>query len=201
MFDVNRDEAMRTLERIRDHGGRANFIEVDVSNEDEVGAGLETAASEAGPIHGLVNNAGVFRSVRIVEATADDWDYHFDVNARGTFFCSKHVARQMIENGVDGAIVNIASAAVERPLKSNGAYAASKGAIAAFTRVLAKEPPDTVFVAGVVPPDRQIDGHRSRPKWGRGEIKPGALSMLRARNTANRTTDVSERYREFPPGV
>lgn len=139
VFDVKREAAMETTDLVRGHGERANFVEVDVSSEEAVDTGIETAASELGPIHGLVNNAGVCQSIPIVETTVDDWDHHFDINTRGTFFCAKHGARHMIDEDLEGAIINIASAAVERPLRGNGAYAASKGAIAAFTRVLAKE--------------------------------------------------------------
>lgn len=75
----------------------------------------------------------------ILSTTEREWDRHFDVNAKGQFICSKAVADRMIEDGVAGSIVNVASVALFRPGTEQGAYSASKGAVASFTRALAME--------------------------------------------------------------
>lgn len=139
IFDVQADEAQETVTRIQETGSTASAVSVDVSDESAVEDGVATAIDRHGPIHGLVNNAGVQRSVPILEATEEDWDFHHDVNGKGTLFCAKTVARHMIDEGIEGSIVNIASTASERPFPGQGTYAASKAGIVALGVVMAKE--------------------------------------------------------------
>lgn len=152
IFDVNADDAEMTAKRVREEGAEASVQEVDVTDADEIEAAIEAAVADRGPIHGLVNNAGVQTAVPILETTATDWDRHFDVNAKGVFLCSKAVARQMIADDVEGSIVNIASVGAVRPFEGQGAYAASKAAVKTFTVVLAKELADHGITANSVNP-------------------------------------------------
>lgn len=139
IFDTDINGAQETAERIREIGNEAYAVKVDVSDHDAVETGIETAIDRLGPIHGLVNNAGVQNAIPIFETTEEKWDFHLDVNAKGTFFCSKSVAGHMVEEGIEGAIVNVASTAAERAFPGQGAYATSKAGVVAFTQVLAKE--------------------------------------------------------------
>jgi len=139
IFDVKRDEAESTADRIREQGVRAAVVDVDVSDEADVISGIEAAVDDLGAVHGLVNNAGVQDAIPLLETTENEWDKHAKINAKGSFFCAKHVAQHMIDEQVEGAIVNIASTAAERPFTGQGAYAASKAAVVAMTIVLAKE--------------------------------------------------------------
>jgi len=139
VFDVNTEGAHRTAELVRGEGTDASVRDVDVTDADAIDAAVAAAVEEFGPIHGLVNNAGVQSAVPILETTEADWDRHFDVNAKGVFRCSKAVAQQMIDDGVEGSIVNVASVGAVRPFAGQGAYAASKAAVKTFTVVLAKE--------------------------------------------------------------
>lgn len=139
VFDTDPEGAAETADLVRNAGGDAAAVEVDVTDLEAIERGLETAVAELGPVHGLVNNAGVQRSVPILETTPADWDFHVDVNARGEFFCAQRLAEHMVEEGIAGAIVNVASTAAERPLEGQGAYAASKAAITGFTTVMAQE--------------------------------------------------------------
>lgn len=139
IFDLRTDAAAETAAAVREAGGEASVHEVDVTDEESVEAAVAAAEDELGPIHGLVNNAGVQQSIPLLETTEDEWDRHFDVNAKGTFFVSKRVAERMIETDVAGAVVNVASVGAERPFEGQGAYGASKAAVLAFTTVLAKE--------------------------------------------------------------
>lgn len=139
IFDVDTDSADRTVEQVEDAGQEAVVVELDVSDPSGHDAAVDRAVSELGPVHGLVNNAGVQDVVPILEATPDDWHYHMDVNAKGPFFLSKHVASHMIEEGTDGGIVTIASSAEDVTYEGQGAYRASKRAVKGFSTVLAKE--------------------------------------------------------------
>jgi len=95
--------------------------------------------TEFGRLDILVNNAGVHRGHLIVDFPVEDWDAVFAVNMRGTFLCSQAAARQMIEQGEGGCIINMSSASGKKPDPQGAAYCASKSAVIGFTRVLALE--------------------------------------------------------------
>lgn len=139
VFDVDTDAADETANLVRDEGGDAAVVRVDVSDESSVRDGVADAVDGLGPVHGLVNSAGVQDVLPVLETTVEDWNRHLAVNATGTFLCSQAAAEHMIDAGVEGAIVNIASTAATNPAPGQGAYGASKGAVAAFTVVLARE--------------------------------------------------------------
>lgn len=139
VFDVDAEGAAETANLIRNQGSRAETCEVDVTEMDVIESGIEAATDALGPIDGFVNNAGIQDVLPILETSGEQWDRYMAVNAKGTFLCSKAVAHHMIEENVKGSIVNVASAAAVDPSPGQGAYGASKGAVAAFTIVLAKE--------------------------------------------------------------
>lgn len=139
VFDVNTDGAAETKAGVEAHGSRAQVVSVDVSDSDDVADGVREAIDGFGPIHGLVNNAGIQRSIPILELTEAAWDAHMEVNAKGVFLCSREVGAHMVEAGIEGAIVNIASTGAERPFPGQGVYATTKAGVVGFTIVLAKE--------------------------------------------------------------
>lgn len=139
VFDVNMDVAAETKELVEERDGHAEVFEVDVSHEDDVQDGVASAINTFGPIHGLVNNAGIQRSIPILELTEEQWDAHMSVNAKGVFFCCREVGAHMVEEGIKGSIVTIASTGAERPFPGQGVYAGTKAAVIALTIVLAKE--------------------------------------------------------------
>lgn len=152
IFDRDLDSARETARMVHDRSSEANTVEVDVSKADSVEAGVTKAVGEFGPIDGLVNNAGVQNAIPILETTEEDWDFHLDVNAKGTFLCSKAIAQHMLDENIEGAIVNIASTAAERAFPGQGAYATSKAGVVAFTRVLAKELGDHRITVNAINP-------------------------------------------------
>lgn len=142
IFDVDTESASETVEQIEAAGQDAAVVELDVSDPHTHEEALEEAIGELGPVHGLVNNAGVQNVVPILEATPEDWDYHMSVNAKGPFFLSKQVSTHMIDEGIEGGIVTIASSAEDVTYEGQGAYRASKRAVKGFSTVLAKEVAD-----------------------------------------------------------
>jgi NAD(P)-dependent dehydrogenase (short-subunit alcohol dehydrogenase family) len=139
VFDVKPEEAAETKDLIEADGGRAQVIDVDVSDGDDVAHGVERAIDGFGPIHGLVNNAGIQRSIPILELTEEEWDAHMSVNAKGVFFCCREVGAHMVDAGIEGIIVTSASTGAERPFPGQGVYATTKAGVVGFTIVLAKE--------------------------------------------------------------
>jgi len=139
IFDVNTETAAETKERVEERGGSAQVIEVNVSDGDDVADSIDRAIDRFGPVHGLVNNAGIQRSIPILELSEGEWNDHMQVNAKGVFFCCREVGAHMVEEGIEGSIVNIASTGAERPFPGQGVYATSKAGVVGFTIVLAKE--------------------------------------------------------------
>lgn len=87
----------------------------------------------------LVNNAGVIRDKLFVQLEADDWNTVVNTNLNGVFAFCKAVSKQMVFKQRSGRIINVSSIAADHVNKGQSNYAASKGAVNSFTRVLAAE--------------------------------------------------------------
>lgn len=124
-------------EEVKKNGGTAIFVETDVSNERSVQEMVYKAAERFGKIDILVNNAGVHHSATVSEETEDGWESIIDVNLKGCFLCSKHVVQHMLEEDVEGDIVNIGSIAGLVGYAGSAAYCASKGGVVELTREMA----------------------------------------------------------------
>ncbi|GGC85471.1 short-chain dehydrogenase [Chelatococcus reniformis] len=110
----------------------------DVTDESAAQQAVAMATQRFGRLDILVNNAGIIINKLVVDMTLDDWDRIFAVNIRGVFLHSREAMRAMMPAG-NGAIVNVGSYACFQTFPSIAAYAASKGALAQFTRTLAVE--------------------------------------------------------------
>ena len=117
---------------------RAIAVKVDVSNEDDVKNMVEITKKTFGNIDVLVNCAGVSDTRLLIDSTQQDYDFVFDTNMRGTYNTCKLVGREMLSNQ-SGKIINISSIWGLRGGSCESVYSASKGAIIAFTKALAKE--------------------------------------------------------------
>ncbi|GAB1645445.1 2,3-dihydro-2,3-dihydroxybenzoate dehydrogenase [Krasilnikovia sp. MM14-A1259] len=111
---------------------------VDVRSTTEVDTAVERVEQTLGPIHYLVNAAGVLRAGPAASFTDDDWDLTFAVNTTGVFHVSRAVSARMIPRR-SGAIVTVASNSARTPRWHMAAYAASKAAATAFTKNLGLE--------------------------------------------------------------
>ena len=132
------DEEGRKLEaEINEMGGEAQYLHLDVTNEDDWEAAVREAVAAYGQLDILVNNAGVSLRHPDMDVPTEDWDLMMDVNAKGVFLGTKYAIPAMKSAG-GGSIVNISSIAgiLGRPLASP-AYAASKGAVRVFTKATA----------------------------------------------------------------
>jgi NAD(P)-dependent dehydrogenase (short-subunit alcohol dehydrogenase family) len=122
-------------------GGQAISARVDVCDAKAVAALVERTVTELGPIDILVNNAGIFTALSLkpfTEIGTEEWDRVMAVNVRGSFECAKAVAPGMRARGY-GKIINIASGTVFKGAPMMAHYVASKGAVIALTRSLARE--------------------------------------------------------------
>jgi NAD(P)-dependent dehydrogenase (short-subunit alcohol dehydrogenase family) len=169
---------------VRALGRQAITVQGDVAREDEVLA-MFRRVDEAGPLGGLVNNAGIVDvAQRLDEMSAARLRRMFDVNVIGSMLCAREAVRRLStrHGGRGGAIVNLSSAAAR--LGSPGQYldyAASKGAIDVFTLGLAREvAAEGVRVNAVRPGiiDTEIHASGGQPDRVR-ELAPG-VPMQRA---------------------
>lgn len=136
---------------------RAIAVKVDVSNEDDVKNMVEITKKTFGNIDVLVNCAGVSDTRLLIDSTKEDYDFVFDINMRGTYNTCKLVGREMLSNQ-SGKIINISSIWGLRGGSCESVYSASKGAIIAFTKALAKElGPNGINVNAVAPGFIQTD--------------------------------------------
>lgn len=127
------------------------LMRADVSDEAQVRAMFKELFSIYENLDVLVNNAGTSLVKIIQETTPADWNRVFDVNVKGMYLCSREVTDRMIFAG-GGAIINVASIWGEVGASCEVAYSATKGAVIAFTKALAKElAPSNVRVNCVSP--------------------------------------------------
>src|SRR5437868_6976637 len=103
--EINADSGRETATRIVRGGGKAEFIQTDVSNEESIIAAVGKTVSAFGKLNVLVNNAAAF-VIKDVTATAGEWEVMLQTNILGTAFCVKHAAPDMT-NVVGGDIVDL----------------------------------------------------------------------------------------------
>ena len=130
------------VDEIQNLGRRAIPIIADVSNSQQVEAMVAATTERLGPIDILVNNAGSAAGpdrVPVVELEENAWDTVQRVNVKGTFLCSRAVARRMLADGRSGKIIVISSGAGKQGIPRYAAYCASKFALIGFTQSLALE--------------------------------------------------------------
>lgn len=142
----------------------------DVSEEETARWVVALAIERFGALDILVNNAGRTMNKPALDTTVDDWDGIMTTNARGNFLHSREALRAMVGRG-GGAIVSVASIVSVVGMRETAAYAASKGAIAQLTKVLAVEYGDRgVRVNAVAPGVVETDILEGIVKDSRAEL-------------------------------
>ena len=133
LADVTDQEGTAVAAEIAEMGGDALYVHLDVTNEEEWDAAVQSAVASFGKLDILVNNAGIWRRGHVLETSSDQWDDIMDVNAKGVFLGTKAAIPEMRKAG-GGSIVNISSTAGLVGSKTSAAYSASKGAVRIFTK-------------------------------------------------------------------
>ena len=136
----NLEKAEAVAEEIRALGRKAIAVKMDVSDAQEVNAGVSRVADKLGPISVLVNNAafGIVRAVTIIKMDKSDWDRDVGVNLTGAFNTIKAVMPYMVENQW-GRIVNVSSVTGTLGGFGQCSYAATKAGIIGLTKTVALE--------------------------------------------------------------
>lgn len=135
-FAGNGGRAQEVVDAVTAAGGQATAVRADVADEAEVAALFDTAEQAHGGVDVVVNTAGIMLLSPLADLSLDDFDRMHRTNVRGTFVVSQQAARRLRPGG---ALVNFSSSVVELALPTYSAYAATKGAVDAMTRILAEE--------------------------------------------------------------
>lgn len=192
--DFNADTGQETVQRIQDTGGQATFVQVDVSNSEQVQQLVQTTLDTYGGIDILFNNAATLLFGTVVDTSETDWNRLMSVNLNGTFLCSKAVIPHMIERG-GGCIINASSSTGAHDGNTNAAaYVTSKGAVTLLTRcmaidhaqdnirvnALAPGPTDTPMLRQALPPEERAAFAATFPakRLGRPEELAAATLFL-----------------------
>jgi NAD(P)-dependent dehydrogenase (short-subunit alcohol dehydrogenase family) len=137
------DKGEKNAQRIRDAGGEAIFVPLDVADETSVQAAVAATVEAYGPITTLINNAAPTALVNVsfkpvTELSTQEWDDIVRGTVTSMFWTSKYAIPHMLEAG-GGSIVNVSSGAAVFGVPGLSAYSAAKGAVNSLTRVLAVE--------------------------------------------------------------
>lgn len=151
VLDINASAAQRVTEDLRAEGVTALAVPADVTNRPAVEDAFAKVRSELGPVGILVTSAGMVGFAPFTEITLDDWARIIDVNLTGTFHCAQVAVPDMVA-AKWGRIVMISSSSAQRGSPSMAHYAASKGAVIALTKSLAREYAPLGITVNNIPP-------------------------------------------------
>jgi 3-oxoacyl-[acyl-carrier protein] reductase len=136
--DVNQVGAQKAADSIKEKGGAAHAVRLDVSSADEVQKVFNSIAKIHKPLDILVNNAGITRDGLMIRMKESDWDLVLSINLKGSFLCSQQAIKQMMKQK-KGTIVNIASIVGVMGNFGQANYSASKAGIIGLTKTTARE--------------------------------------------------------------
>ena len=137
MLDLKEADCAVTVEAITSAGGRAIAVGADVSQADQVAAGVEQIAAELGPPAVLVNNAGVLRDNLLFKMSDNDWDTVMGVHLRGAFLMTRAAQKYMVDQRFGRIISLSSSSALGNRGQAN--YSTAKAGLQGFTKTLAIE--------------------------------------------------------------
>jgi NAD(P)-dependent dehydrogenase (short-subunit alcohol dehydrogenase family) len=149
---------------IGESGVQSLPVRVDVTDAESVQAMVTQANDLFGRLDILVNNAGAaIGPSPVLQMAEEAWRRTLEINATGTFLCSKFALPLMIEGGRGGRVINMSSLAAERPKPYVSAYAASKAAVVALTQSMAQEVAEFGITVNAVLPG---DVDTALKQWG-----------------------------------
>jgi len=188
ILDLNRAGAESVAAEIAALGRKSMACQTDVANRSQVQAAIDRVRKELGPVHILINDAGIGKFVMLAEMSEENWDEMIAVHLKGTFNCTKAVVQDMLDVKW-GRIVNISSTAGLGGAAGLVHYSAAKAGIIGFTKGLAAElgpmgitvnaiAPglvDTPILLrdGVLSERKKIQGHDREPRSGATQWRAG----------------------------
>ena len=181
--DVDGDNAQQCAAAITARGGQALGVTCDVTDERQVEAMVAQAREAFGAADVLVNNAGILGGQSVLDMPLERWQRQLAVNLTGTFLCTKHAARLMVERGTRGSIIVIVSTAGHQGQAGNIGYCTSKSGLLNFTRAAAMDlVRHGIRVNSLTPTATDVEeGDARAVAWGRLRPERGrrALDFVR----------------------
>ncbi|HEX9822494.1 MAG TPA: 3-oxoacyl-ACP reductase family protein [Methylomirabilota bacterium] len=162
-YNTSAGPAAEVVTALEKQGRRALAVQADVAREDQVRALIGRVLDRFGRLDVLVNNAGIMTRGPFLDVPATAYAAMWDVNVAGTLLCTQYALRPMVEARY-GRIVNLSSQLARASVGGGGfaPYAATKGAVEAFTRALAHEfGPHGVTVNAIAPGGIDTDMSRA----------------------------------------
>lgn len=170
------------VSELRASGARAVAARADLADPPQIAVPFDAVEAAFGGLDLLVNNAAIFPRHEPLEASPEDWDRVFALNARAAFLCCQEAAKRM----ESGAIVNILDTGASQAWPAYVPYVASKAALASVTRGLAAALAPRIRVNGVAP------GPVLLPEGADGEAERLAAARRTAVGRVGRPQDVAE---------
>jgi NAD(P)-dependent dehydrogenase (short-subunit alcohol dehydrogenase family) len=162
-------------------GGEALAVVCDITDEAQVQDMVRRVRDAYGGVDVLVNNAGILGGMSVLEMPLERWHRQLAVNLTGTFLCTKHVARLMVEQGRGGSIIVVVSTAGHQGQPGNIGYSTSKGGLLNFTRAAAMDLARYGIRVNSLTPTATdpAEGIERAAAWGRGrpQRRPGGGAL------------------------
>lgn len=151
--DFNEEKGQEVVEAIKADGGEAHYVKVDVSDEEQVKNMVKETVDKYGQLDIAINNAAITPDDKsVAEMDMDYYDKLMSVDLRGVALCLKYEIQQMLEDGVEGSIVNTSSVSGIRPQPQNPAYVTAKHGVIGLTKQAAMDySPKGIRINSVAP--------------------------------------------------
>lgn len=180
-YATHQEAADRVVAQITSQGGKALALQGDLAKAAEVRRLFEQTQAAFGALDVLVNNAGVFRFEPLEAVTEEEFHREFNLNVLGTILAIQEAVKYFSSRG--GSVINVSSMASYNPTPNAVVYAATKGAVDAITRTLARElGPRKIRVNTLTPGGVPTDGLQELGFVAGGDLE----KMLVARTTLGR---------------
>jgi NAD(P)-dependent dehydrogenase (short-subunit alcohol dehydrogenase family) len=167
-----REGGIPTAELLRAEGREVEFIQMDVSSEEDVARAVERAVERFGRLDVLVNNAAIGVGKSLTDTSLAEWDRALAVNLTGVFLMARAAVRQMLKQDVRhearGRIVNISSQHGMIACPEDIAYGTSKSGVVYMTRQIAADYAKDYIICNAVAPGKIVTGKPGRaaePRW------------------------------------
>lgn len=169
LVDLDARAVEAAADDLRSVGGKVEWLALDVAHEDAAAVIVGKAVAAFGGLDVLVNNAGIYPQIPMLDMPVEILDRVLAVNLRSLVLISREAARQMVEQGTGGTILNIASIDALHPsMVGLAAYDTSKGGVVMFTKSLALElAPHGIRVNAIAPGGISTEGTK-KPLQGSG---------------------------------
>lgn len=138
-YRTSESEAQAVVKSIKIKAGHAIAVQADVTQRKDVERMMSETIDILSGLDVLVNNAGIYPLASVLEMSDPEWDSVLDSNLRSVYLCTQIAAKHMIESGLGGSIINIASIEAENPAPLHSHYNAAKGGVLMYTRATAGE--------------------------------------------------------------